>query len=71
VLKRREGDKENIGKRLLEFLNSGQFRTTPVNKISTRLFASIAHAAANGQKRPPDQGMANGIDVVSAYLPYL
>lgn len=70
VLKRRGVNQEMIGGLLLEFLNSKQFRNTPVNKISTRLFASIAHAAANGQRRPPDQGMANDIDVVSAYLPY-
>ena len=38
--------------------------------ISTRLFAVIAHAAANHQKKPPDQGTANDIDLVSAYLPY-
>lgn len=70
VLKRRGVSQENIGRLLLEFLSSEQFRNTPVNRISTRLFASIAHAAANGQRRPPDQGMANDINVVSAYLPY-
>lgn len=70
VLKRRGVSQEMIGGLLLEFLNSKQFRNTPVNKISTRLFALIANTAANGQRRPPDQGMANDIDVVSAYLPY-
>jgi hypothetical protein len=41
-----------------------------VNLIATRLFASIAHRAANGQKRPPNRGMANDIGIVSSLLPY-
>ena len=36
----------------------------------TLLFAVIAHAAANHQKKPPDQGTSNDIEFVSAYLPY-
>ena len=38
--------------------------------ISTRLFALIAYAAANHQRRAPDRGTANDIELVSAYLPY-
>ena len=34
------------------------------------MFALIAHDAANHQKTPPDEGTANDIDLVSAYLPY-
>ena len=41
-----------------------------MNEISTRLFAAIAYAAANHQRNPPDRGIFNDINVVSAYLPY-
>jgi hypothetical protein len=70
VLKRRDIAKSDIAQRLTDFLNSEDFRRIPINEISTRLFAVIAHAAANHQKAPPDQGTANDIDLVSAYLPY-
>jgi hypothetical protein len=70
VLKRRGVAKSEIGERLGAFLNSEHFREMPINKTSTRMFALIAHAAANYQKTPPDEGTANDIDLVSAYLPY-
>jgi hypothetical protein len=70
VLKRRGVAKANMGQPLSDFLNSEHFRGMPINRISTRLFAVIAHAAANHQKKPPDKGTANDIDLVSAYLPY-
>jgi hypothetical protein len=34
------------------------------------MFAAIAHRAANGQRKPPNRGMANDIGVVSTLLPY-
>lgn len=42
----------------------------PVNKITAMLWATIARKAASGQKRPPNRGMANDIDVIAALLPY-
>jgi len=70
VLEGRGIAKGEIGGILSGFLDSEHFRTMPIHAISTRLFAVIAHAAANHQNRPPDQGTANDIDLVSAYLPY-
>jgi hypothetical protein len=70
VLKRRGIAKGKIGERLGAFLDSEHFRDMPINRTSTRMFALIAHDAANGQKTPPDEGTANDIDLVSAYLPY-
>ena len=70
VLQRRHVAASDARSVLIEFLNSPHFRNTPVNQISTRLFASIAHAAANGQKQPPDDGASNDIRMVSAYMPY-
>ena len=70
TLKRRGVANGALGERLRAFLNSEHFRSMPINRTSTRLFALIAHDAANHQKTPPDEGTANDIDLVSAYLPY-
>jgi hypothetical protein len=70
VLKRRGAEPTRARRIVIDFLNSQHFRDTPTNRISTRLFASIAHAAANGRKQPPDNGTSNDIRMVSAYLPY-
>ena len=70
VLKNRGLDEQARQSTAHEFLESEQFLGTPVNAISTRLFATIAHAAANHQRHPPDRGIFNDINVVSAYLPY-
>ena len=61
VLKRRGIGPEVSKAVVIDFLNSTQFRNTPSNQISTRLSASIAHAAANGRKQPPDDGTASDI----------
>ncbi len=70
VLKRSGVAKQDVAQSLNDFLNSEHFRGMPIHAISTRLFAVIAHAAANHRKTPPDQGTSNDIDLVSAYLPY-
>lgn len=70
TLKRRGVAMGALGERLAAFLNSEHLRSMPINRTSTRLFAVIAHAAANHQKVPPDEGTASDIDLVSAYLPY-
>jgi hypothetical protein len=59
-----------MGECLSAFLSSKHFQEMPINKTSTRLFALIAHDAATHQQTPPDEGAANDIDLVSAYLPY-
>ena len=70
TLKRRGVAQSALGERIGDFLNSEHFRSMPIVRTSTRLFALIAHAAANHQKAPPDEGTASDIDLVSAYLPY-
>ena len=69
-LKHRGVAKSDMGERLSAFLGSKHFQEMPINKTSTRLFALIAHDAATHQHTPPDEGTANDIDLVSAYLPY-
>jgi hypothetical protein len=70
TLKARGFTGDGLWKQVYAFLNSDDFKDTPVNKIATRLFASIAHRAANGQKRPPNRGMANDIGILSSLMPY-
>ena len=70
VLKARGFTGDELGKQIHAFLSSDSFRDTPVNRISARLFASIAHRAANGQRKPPNRGMANDIGIVSSLMPY-
>lgn len=70
VFKRRAVAKAGFARLLNDFLNSEHFRKMPIHRISTLLFAAIAHSAANHQRRPPDQGTSNDINLVSAYLPY-
>jgi hypothetical protein len=70
TLKRRGVARHSMGERLSAFLNSEHFRDMPIIRTSTRMFALIAYDAANYQKTPPDEGTANDIDLVSAYLPY-
>lgn len=52
------------------FIASGAVNDTPSNNISAAMFASLAVKAAAGQKKPPDEGMATDIDIVSTFLPY-
>ena len=61
---------DEVGKQIQLFLDSDVFRDTPTNRISTLMYAAIAHRAANGQKKPPNRGMANDIGIVSTLLPY-
>ena len=70
TLKHRGAGEQEALVRMNEFLSSEAFRDTPTNRISTRMFASIAHQAANGRTRPPNRGMSNDINVVSSLMPY-
>lgn len=53
-----------------EFVASGAMNEAPFNVIGASMFASLAQKAASGQRRPPNQGMANDVAVVSTLLPY-
>ena len=61
---------EQIGQRIIDFLNSDKFRDMPVNLIATRLYAMIAYKAVNGQKRRPSPGMSKDIEIISTLMPY-
>jgi hypothetical protein len=54
-----------------EYLSSSSLRDLPFLDISSLLYASLArHAAKGGQKKPPNRGMANDVQIISTLLPY-
>ena len=53
-----------------EFLRSGVMNEAPFNIIAASMYASLAQKAASGQKRPPNQGTINDVNMVSTLLPY-
>ena len=55
---------------MAEFLRTGAMNDAPFNVIGASLFASLSQKAAAGQKRPPNQGTSNDVDMLSTLLPY-
>jgi hypothetical protein len=55
---------------IAEYLDSTSFENLPFIKISCLLLAALARKAAAGKKRPPNQGMAYDISMISTLLPY-
>ena len=63
-------DKELLDK-TFEYLQSPTLGLIPFNRISAMMYAAIARRAAHGgQKKPPNQGTSNDIDVISTLMPY-
>ena len=54
----------------VEYLTSAHLKNTPFIKISSMLYAALARKAATGRREPPNQGMANDIEIISVLLPY-
>jgi hypothetical protein len=55
---------------MAEFLRTGVMNDAPFNVIGASLFASLSQKAAAGQKRPPNQGTSNDVNILSTLLPY-
>jgi hypothetical protein len=53
-----------------EYFLSPELRHVPSIRISSMLYAALARKAAGGQKRPPNRGMANDVEALSAMLPF-
>jgi ribosomal protein L37E len=53
-----------------EYLQSESFQQIPFIKLSALFYASFARKAGSGQKKPPDQGITNDLNVLSLLLPY-
>jgi hypothetical protein len=54
---------------LNSFLESSAFRDCPSNRLAALMWASIARAAALGQKEPPNAGTSNDINALS-FMPF-
>lgn len=55
---------------MAEFLRSGAMNAVPFNVIGASMFASLSQKAASGQKRPPNPGTSNDVEMLSTLLPY-
>jgi len=53
-----------------QYLQSDSFRQIPFIKLYALFYASFARKAGSGQKKPPDRGMTNDLNVLSLLLPY-
>ena len=60
----------DIWPKTVEYLDSSSLKDVPFIKISSMLYAALARKAATGRKKPPNQGMANDIEIISVLLPY-
>ena len=63
-------DNAQAQSKLVEFFRSGLINETPINIIGASMFASLSRKAASGQKKVPNQGTMNDVNIVSALLPY-
>jgi hypothetical protein len=63
-------DKKQSTEMLREFLASDAIDEAPFSVIGAAMYASLSRKAASGQKRMPNQGTANDIEIVSTLLPY-
>lgn len=69
VLRRHGTADRDLAARVLAFLDSDEFKDYPASRIATLVWAAFSRAASNGQKEPPNQGMANDVRVLTL-LPY-
>ncbi len=70
VLKAHGTSSDELGAKIRAFLESDAFKDYPASRIGALLWAAIARNAALGQKKVPNTGMMNDINVVSTLLPY-
>ena len=63
-------DKTQSVEMLREFLTSEAIDNAPFSVIGGAMYASLSRKAASGQKRIPNQGTANDVEILSALLPY-
>ncbi|MCB0879401.1 MAG: hypothetical protein KDC46_10555 [Thermoleophilia bacterium] len=62
---------EYIHPKTVEFLKGEQIKALPYTRIKSALWAGIARQYADGKSKPPDQGMANDVEYIATYLPYV
>lgn len=60
----------DIWQKTVEYLTSPSLKYVPFIRISSMLWAALARKATSGRKKPPNQGMANDIEIISVLLPF-
>jgi transcription elongation factor Elf1 len=71
ILKREGYSDEDATKKVMEYLASTSLKNIPFLKISSMMYAALARKFAHGgRKKPPNQGMANDIEMISVLMPY-
>jgi len=63
-------DQEEIFGKIHEFFNSDISSSIPFLRIKTSMFKQLYIRAGQGQKRAPNQGFMNDIELISTLLPY-
>jgi hypothetical protein len=63
-------DEKRSNEMLRDFLSSDAMDQAPFSVIGAAMYASLSRKAASGQKRMPNQGTANDMEIVSTLLPY-
>jgi hypothetical protein len=63
-------DQKQLTEMLHEFLSSDAIDGAPFSVVGAAMYASLSRKAASGQKRIPNQGTANDVEIVSTLLPY-
>ena len=53
-----------------QYLQSESFRQIPFIKLYALFYAYFARKAGSGQKKPPDRGITNDLNILSLLLPY-
>ena len=69
-LKEHGYEKRELDGKLIEFLQSREFKDAPFLRISAMLYAALARKVAAGRKKPPTKGFATDVEIVSTLLPY-
>ncbi len=70
VLAEEDMDRKEFESNVRLFLLSEHFREIPFIKLYSLFYSSLARKAGSGQKKPPDQGMTNDLNMLSLLLPY-
>jgi hypothetical protein len=63
-------DEKQSTEMLTQFLASGAMDEAPFSIIGAAMYGSLSRKAASGQKRMPNQGTANDVEIISTLLPY-
>ncbi len=71
MLKDRGVEEDKRPAHIIEFWQWERIRDIPHHRISAYLFAVVARRVAMGERKIIDQGLANDVDTIATYAPYV